>query len=171
MHIGFLGFYFLACATTPPAARVSERLQTEWTRRYRVTTVEQSAAMIATPFSDDLRQQVRTELSGYRPDRGSGRSAYEWREDIYLLTNDERLIGRYVIHQAPSRTTSPTEVAHALDLEESVAASGMNLLAQLGFLNHTDTGYRLAPGWERMTEGLGLIFHEVVAQGERFNVQ
>lgn len=171
----------VACATThsasPPNAQgpnadlIADRLRTEWTRRFRVTTIDQAAAMTGIEFSDELRRAVRQRLASYHPDRGGERTRYTWRDDIYALTNDERLVAKWAMLKVPDRPFSGSATATALGLSEATAARALAFLTEIGFLVRADDAWRLGRDWRRQTLGLGLNFHEVLTAGERFNVQ
>ncbi len=95
--------------------------------------------------------------------------ARTWNSAVYILSNDEKLVARHIL--AVGRVPSPEEIGAGLGLAGGAIKAGLRLLARLGFLVGTESGYRLAPGHQQLLTGLGFNFHTVTLEGgEQFNV-
>lgn len=101
------------------------------------------------------------------------RETREWNPAVYILTEDEKLIARHILlaDKASRPMPSAAAIVTALSLPVDTVARGLAMLARLGFLASSNSGYTLARDHERFSRGLGFNFHTIaLSSGEVFNV-
>jgi hypothetical protein len=99
-----------------------------------------------------------------------------WGARTFILTEDEKLLGRYLVQHAVDGRGQATRTAAAgaisgLDTE---VKRGLALLEHLGLVETRRTGgaiaYVIGPNWTELMGPLAFTFHTVQRGGERFNV-
>jgi hypothetical protein len=187
-----------------PASKLQiiDYLRQDWDTGFRITTIEQAMHALGLPQDDDLRWQVGQELDdvwrrrlgfrkllkGLRWLRGFrwrdlfglvGPSPLraevkQWNPASYILTNDEKLVARYILRVQCDTASLPdmAEISGALYLDQTQTFAALRMLDRLGFLVlDSDRTFRLAPDYGRFLQGLGFSFHTVTLQNaEQFNV-
>jgi hypothetical protein len=98
----------------------------------------------------------------------------QWNPASFILTNDEKLVARYIlcVRGDAGRLPRRSEITDALGLDDTRTRGALRMLDRLGFIT-LDAGdrYRLAPDHSTLLQGLGFSFHTVTLQdGEQFNV-
>lgn len=182
--------------------QIIDYLRRDWDTGLRITTVEQAMRALGLRPDDELRWRVgqaldnawrrrlgfRQLLRGLRWLRGFrwrdlfdlvGPSSMraeikQWNPASFILTNDEKLVARYIlsVQGDAGRLPRRAEITDALGLDDTRTRGALRMLDRLGFLT-LDAGdrYRLAPDHSTLLEGLGFSFHTVTLEdGEQFNV-
>lgn len=145
--------------------RVGQRLKRAWRRRLGLRGLWRGLRW--------LRLADRHKVRAWLPSLGRIPSlvaeARDWNPAVYILSNDEKLIARHILHAG--RVLSPDEIAAALNLDRATVEASLRMLARLSFLTGEEGRYCLAPGHRHLLEGLGFNFHTVTLEGgEQFNV-
>jgi len=159
---------------SPNADRILAHLQGQWTDRLRLTTVAQAQAALGLSLDADVRRSLGSYLLAHPEFHAS---VARWGAPAFALTEDEKLLGRYLTARAggDSGRCTPDETAAALDRSRADIEAGLRALAALGLLAwEEDAGgvsYRLALDLGQRLGPLGWTFHTVEVTGEgRFNV-
>ncbi len=177
-------------------------LRRDWDEGLRITTIEQAMCALGLPDDDDLRWRVgqalddawrrrlgfRQILRGLRWLRGFRwrdlfdlvgpsplrKEIKQWSPASFILTNDEKLVARYILHVQDDAGRLPAfvEIRDGLDLDEVNTRSALQMLQRLGFLAlKGEDHYVLAPDHARFLKGLGFSFHTVSLENTvQFNV-
>lgn len=145
--------------------QVGQRLGRAWRRRLGLRGLWRGLRW--------LRLADRHKVRAWLPSLGRIPSlvaeARDWNPAVYILSNDEKLIARHILHAG--RVLSPDEIAAALNLDRATVEASLRMLARLSFLTGEEGRYCLAPGHRHLLEGLGFNFHTVTLEGgEQFNV-
>lgn len=98
----------------------------------------------------------------------------QWNSASFILTNDEKLVARYIlrVQDDAGRLPPSSEIREALHLDETKTHTALRMLQRLSFLIlNGDNQYDLALGHRTFLQGLGFSFHTVTLQDhEQFNV-
>ena len=153
---------------------VVSHLRERWEELFRLTTVEQAMIALGLPNNDHLRLAIGDELRAH-PDLHP--ALIRWGQLGFILTEDEKLLGRTLTHSMMNRQgqISVAKVATALDGAETDVEQGLHVLRHVGLLDwhraHDAISYTLAPRWQDLVGPLGFTYHTVQLEyGERFNV-
>lgn len=145
-----------------------EILCTDWQDLLRCTTLDQAMARLDMPATTEARCRL-AEVLLVDP---ALREGMRWHPSTYILTNDEKVLAKTVLHAAQT-----PEVPSLDDLARQAAANletvreGLEMLCWIRFLVRERGHLRPAAGHRQFLGGLGLGFHELtVDDHERFNV-
>jgi len=182
-------------------AQVITQLLTEWQQpQQHLTTVGQAMAALGLADDQELRWRVGQKVRRLwrRAVQDPGRYARfrmalglavdeartarflqqtrAWSPASYILNEEEKLVARAILlsWERDRRLPSVEEIAQAAEQTLAQVTPSLEMLARVGFLASMQgppAGYRLARGYRRFLQGLGLSFHTVtLASGKRFNV-
>jgi hypothetical protein len=189
----------------PEEKRVADLLVSGWQEGYRLTTVAQAMERLGMAKDDETRWRIGSYLEEKWRKRLGASNVFRmlgalriwrwrwipslmkapslladmksWNRAVYILTEEEKLIGRYILQFKGRRGRLPTvgEIAEVVGLSEEEVISSLAMLDRIGFLmledNEGRLSYILASDCDRFTEGLGFSFHRVTLEnGEKFNV-
>lgn len=159
---------------SPTGERILAHLRAQWDDAIRLTTVAQAQAALGLPRDAALRRTLGRSLLGH-PDVHP--AVARWGVPALALTEDEKLLGRYLTGHAPEGTGRCTlaEAAAALDRGPDEVAESLSTLAALDLLTWERDGeavrFRLAADLRARLGPLGWMFHTVEVAGEStFNV-
>ncbi len=149
-------------------------LRQQWDEPLRLTTLEQG--MIALGQALDNAHRLR--VGDYLLTHANVHPAVQrWGARTLILTEDEKLLGRYLVQRASNERgeLSLADVTSALGRSATQAENGLAALRHVGLLDwrrvNGAIGYTLIPNWRELVGPLGFTFHTVQrANGERFNV-
>ncbi|MCL5951781.1 MAG: hypothetical protein M1132_08680 [Chloroflexi bacterium] len=182
--------------------QIIDYLRRDWDAGLRITTIDQAMRALGLPPDDQVRWQVgqalddvwrqrlgfRQVLRGLRWLRGfRWRDLFDligpsplraeikqWNSASFILTNDEKLVARYIlrVQDDAGRLPPSSEIREALHLDETKTHTALRMLQRLSFLIlNGDNQYDLALGHRTFLQGLGFSFHTVTLQDhEQFNV-
>lgn len=163
-------------------------LQQEWSRLFRLTTVEQ--AINALGFRDEageLRRLVGQELR-FNPQIHPALT--QWGVCTFILTEDEKLLARSLV-QAPKKAGEGDDEINVFEMETPLEGSEkatvlvveqLKRLEQAGLVKEgkrkgkgggpePSNEYVLVPNWEELAGPLEFNFHTLQREnGQRFNV-
>ncbi len=153
---------------SPGERVILEILRDDWRDLFRCTTLDQAMARLDMPVTAEVRCRLATALLA-APDLREG---MRWHPSTYILSNDEKVLARVMLHTAGS-TEVPTleDLARLAAVDLNTVREGLTMLTWLGFLTRDRGHLRLAAAYRNFLCGLGLGFHELIVDGrERFNV-
>jgi len=149
-------------------------LRTRWDQLFHLTTVAQALAALGRTEDDASRLRVGDYLLAHPAVHPV---VARWGARTLILTEDEKLLGRYLAHQAANgRGQVPVAAAvAAIQRAPAEVARGLAVLRHVGLIDYQPVGhaiaYTLAPNWRELAGPLGFTFHTVTLQSsERFNV-
>jgi hypothetical protein len=161
-------------ALCPGQDRILTHLQEQWADRLHLTTVAQAQAGLGLPPESEVRRALGRYLLAHP---NVHPAVARWGAPAFALTEDEKLLGRYLTARATDGNGRCTldETAGALARSRADIEAGLGTLASLGLLTWEQDGgvlrYRLAPDLHQRLGPLGWTFHTVEVEGEgRFNV-
>lgn len=154
---------------------VLDYLAADWARLFHLTTIPQAQANLGLPRDAAQRWRLARALAG---DPARYPLAAQWGLPTLVLTETEKLLGRWLAAQAPSGQGDAelaTVAAAAIGSTPAVVRRGVRALTRLGLLHGAVEGERLtwamAPDWQQRVGPLGFTWHTMVrASGERFGV-
>lgn len=159
---------------SPTGERILAHLRAEWDDAVRLTTVAQAQAALGLPRDAAERGVLGRYLLGH-PDVHP--AVARWGAPALALTEDEKLLGRYLAGRAPEGAGRCTlaEAAAALGRGPDEVEEGLSTLAALELLTWERDGeavrFRLAADLPARLGPLGWMFHTVEVEGEStFNV-
>src|SRR5215212_182061 len=159
---------------SPAGERILAHLRAEWDDAIRLTTVAQAQAALGLPHDAALRRTLGRHLLAH-PEVHPTVAC--WGAPALALTEDDKLLGRYLTGRAPDSAgrCSLAEAAAALDRRPDEAGEGLSTLAALDLLTWEREGeavrFRLAADLPARLGPLGWMFHTVEVEGEStFNV-
>lgn len=187
-----------------PASEVQiiNYLRRDWDAGLRITTIEQAMRALGLPEDEQVRWRVgqalddvwrqrlgfRQILKGLRWLRGFRwrdlldlvgpsplrKEIKQWSPASFILTNDEKLVARYILRVQGDTDCLPrfAEIRDGLYLDEGKTRAALRMLQRLGFLTlNGDEEYALASDYTALLQGLGFSFHTVTLENhEQFNV-
>jgi hypothetical protein len=158
----------------PAERRVLAYLRSRWDQLFRLTTVAQAMAALGLPEDDASRLRVGDYLLAHP---GVHPVVPRWGARTLILTEDEKLLCRYLAHHAASGRGQVPVAAAAAAIQRAPAevARGLAVLRHVGLIDVRRVGeaiaYTLAWNWRELAGPLGFAFHTVTLQtGEQFNV-
>lgn len=148
--------------------QVVDYLFKDWERQFRSTTISQAMANLDMKPDDALRLQV---IDYLRANRDKARNLRTWGPNNYILTNDEKLIAKFLLNtkRDESRLPSRREISSKLDIPEREVGDRLAFMAQVGFLyaiNDEALGYALGAGAGRWGGPMRHNFHTIHVEGE-----
>lgn len=181
---------------------IIDHLRHDWATGLRITTIEQAMRALNLPCDDELRWKVGQALNSHwrrqmtwrkffnaLPWVGISRwsivrrfmrlpaalaEAKEWNAASYILSNDEKLVARFILRQQSDVGRLPTlaEISRALELDATQTRAALRMLDHIGFVHYNDDStFQLTPDHARLLLGLGFSFHMVTLEsGDQFNV-
>ena len=150
--------------------RVLGFLRAQWDEPLRITSVQQAMDALGMPRSVQMRLRIGAYLADHLS--LSARLA-RFGTQTFVLTEDEKLLARYISSGVRRSGVLPpaVELGRACSLPPDLVDSGLQVLADLGFLRRSGERYRVARGAGESAGDLAFTFHTVTLEsGERFNV-
>jgi hypothetical protein len=149
-------------------------LRSRWDALFRLTTVAQAMAALDMPADDPGRLRVGDYLLAHPEVHPV---VARWGARTFILTEDEKLLGRYLVQRATNGGGQVPAAAATAAINRAPAdvARGLAALQHVGLIDcrqDNDTiAYTLVPNWRELVGPLAFTFHTVTLQaGERFNV-
>jgi hypothetical protein len=131
-----------AAELTANERAVVDVLLADWQDLLRCTTIDQAMARVGGPFSHPVRLRVAEFL------RTNGRAAeaMRWALPTYVLTNDEKLVARYLVRccSGGGEIPPPAAAATGAQVTRETAQTAFEALRWLGFLVPQPGGWILA---------------------------
>ncbi|GAC1543890.1 MAG: hypothetical protein NVS2B7_17890 [Herpetosiphon sp.] len=155
-------------------ARIVVYLHADWAQLFRLTTIAQAMQSLGMCEDTSLRLRVGAYLAQQTPLHSP---VARWGICTFILTEDEKLLGRYLTDRANglAGAIAVRELAQALGCSSAVVLQSLTVLGTLKLVTwqlHAGLiDYALVPEWETVLGPLGWMFHTVqTATGNRFNV-
>lgn len=162
--------------TTSKLKAVLAYLEEQWSKLFRLTTIEQAIRALGYPMDDELRRRVGAELlakAAFHP------TLAQWGAYTFILNEDEKLLARWLVQRTKNSNSQLTisEVAASLNCTEATVEHQVKNLQGVGLLlggspqNTSFFEYRFVPEWKKLAGPLEFNFHTVQREtGEQFNV-
>ncbi len=145
--------------------RVARRLERAWRGRLGLRRLWRGLRELRTLDRKGVAAKIRG-LARLSTLAGEARA---WNPAVYILSNDEKLVARLILHAG--RVPPAEDIDLRLGLGMGEAELALRTLTRLSFLVADGAWYRLAADSRRFLEGLGFNFHTVTLEGgEQFNV-
>ncbi len=151
------------------AQRIVNELVDQWKTRFRSTDLALAMSNLGVPANDDLRLEVGEHL---RANPSLARPLRTWGANNYILSNDEKVIAKYLISFFEDEQQMPTldEVAGATGVPREDLSARLEFMARAGFLKKSDDtsfGFSLGEDYETWGGPLRYNFHTVSVEGEK----
>ena len=169
----------LAGALAPPIAaaqdlsaegqRIVNEIVEQWTGKFRSTGIALAMRSLGMEPDDDLRLEVGEHL---RANTGLARPLRTWGANNYILSNDEKVIAKFLISAYEENDQLPTleEIAEAVGIAREELAARLEFMADAGFLTRPEdggAGFSLVEGYKAWGGPLRYNFHTVTVEGEK----
>lgn len=166
-------------ALTPPAMaaqelsadarRIVDEIVDQWAGKFRSTDISLAMSALGISANDDLRLEVGEHL---RANTGLARPLRTWGANNYILSNDEKVIAKYLMSFFENEKQMPTlgEVAEASEVPQEDLSARLEFMARAGLLkksDDTDIGFSLGEDYEKWGGPLRYNFHTVSVEGEK----
>lgn len=147
---------------------VVDYLFKDWREQFRSTTIPQAMDNLGMKPDDAFRLQV---IDYLRANLDEARNLRFWGPNNYLLTNDEKLIAKFLLntYRDEDRLPSRQEISGRVNIPEREVADRLAFMAHAGFLDATEdqaSGYALAEGAGQWGGPLRHNFHTIYVEGE-----
>ena len=160
-----------AVSDSPPAEgkQVIDYLLKDWQKRFRSTSIPLAMKNLGMKPDDDLRLKIGQH---FRENTHIANNLKFWGANNYILSNDEKLIAKYLINtfEAEKRMPQMQELSKALEMSSDKLKDRLAFMAKAGLLERSDDGdlgYKLAEGYHRWGGPLRYNFHTVGIEGEK----
>ena len=149
--------------------QIVNELVDQWKTRFRSTDLALAMSNLGVPANDDLRLKVGEHL---RANTSLARPLRTWGPNNYILSNDEKVIAKYLISFFEDKQQMPTlgEVAGATEVPQEDLNARLEFMARAGFLKKSDDtsiGFSLGEDYETWGGPLRYNFHTVSVEGEK----
>ena len=153
---------------SPQASRVVEYLLDDWKKQFRSTSIPLAMSNVGLDPNDSLRLEIG---QYFRDHTDLANNLKWWGTNNYILSNEEKLIAKYLLntHRDEERLPGLDEVAAVLDLPADRLRARLGFMAQAGLLVASadeELGYALADGYKGWGGPLRHNFHTVSIEGE-----
>ena len=147
---------------------VVDYLFKDWKQQFRSTTIPQAMGNLGMKPDDAFRHQI---IDYLRANLDQARNLRFWGPNNYLLTNDEKLIAKFLLntYRDEDRLPSRQEISGRVNIPEGEVADRLAFMAQVGFLDAAQDqalGYALAAGAGQWGGPLRHNFHSIYVEGE-----
>ncbi len=151
------------------ARPVVEFLLADWNQQFRSTSVPLAMANLGMEPDDALRLEI---AAYFRSHTELANNLKWWGTNNYILSNDEKLIAKYLLntHRDQERLPGAPELAKAVALSEAEVASRLAFLTQAGLLEKSadsELGFSLTDGYPTWGGPLRYNFHTVSIEGQK----
>ena len=151
------------------ARRVMDYLLEDWGKKFRSTSIPLAMANLGIEPDGALRLDIGRHFRAH-PELANNLKF--WGANNYILSNDEKLIAKYLLNTFRDEERLPglPELAAAVVLPEAETAARLAFLADAGLLNRSaenELGYALADGYKGFGGPLRYNFHTVEIEGEK----
>lgn len=151
------------------AQGVVDYLLEDWGKQFRSTSISLAMANLGMEPDDALRLDIGRHFRAH-PELANNLKF--WGANNYILSNDEKLIAKYLLNTFRDEERLPglTELAEAVVLTEAETAARLAFLADAGLLNRSadnQLNYALADGYKVFGGPLRYNFHTVEIEGEK----
>ncbi|MEE9167592.1 MAG: hypothetical protein V3U24_09080 [Candidatus Neomarinimicrobiota bacterium] len=149
--------------------RIVTYLKSDWKKRFRSTTIALAMENLGIQSDDELRIKVG---QYFRDHPGLIKNLRFWGANNYILTDEEKLIAKFLINTYEFEEQIPglNEAARALATSEERLKGRLDFMSKAGLLQVSGDeklGYRLAEGFHRWGGPLRHNFHTVYLEGEK----
>ena len=149
--------------------RVVQYLKKDWKERFRSTTIPWAMRNLGLEPDDGMRLKIG---QYFRDHPGLIRNLRFWGANNYILSDEEKLIAKFLInsHEKEGSVPDVEESTHALGISEKTLKARLAFMSQAGLLQESENeelGYALAEGHKRWGGPLRHNFHTVHVEGEK----
>ncbi|MFQ5605691.1 MAG: hypothetical protein ACE5HS_20675, partial [bacterium] len=118
-----------AAALNAEEQKVVDYLLADWNKQFRSTSIPLAMKNLDLQPDDDFRLNI---ARYFRKHTDLANNLKWWGVNNYLLSNDEKLIAKYLINQYDQEQRLPdlTTLAEAVDLTETVVNAKLNFLVR-----------------------------------------
>ncbi len=154
---------------SPASQRVVDYLLDDWKKQFRSTSISLAMSNLGLEPNDSLRLEIG---QYFRAHTDLANNLKWWGANNYILSNDEKLIAKYLLNTRRDEGRLPglAELAGAVELSADRLKERLAFMAQAGLVvesSEEDLGYSLADGYQRWGGPLRHNFHTVEVEGEK----
>ena len=153
--------------------KVVDYLLKDWKLRFRSTSIPLAMGNLSIEPDDELRLRIGRY---FRENIDLAMNLKYWGTNNYILSNDEKLIAKYIIitYDDENRIPAPKELTEAVGIPEERLKSRLAFMAEAGLLVESgseDLGFSLADGYATWGGPLRYNFHTItIDNGKPFDV-
>ncbi|MCI0485331.1 MAG: hypothetical protein L0229_01895 [Blastocatellia bacterium] len=149
--------------------QVVDYLLKDWQKQFRSTSIPLAMKNLGMKPDDGLRLKIGEYL---RENTDIARNLKFWGANNYILSNEEKLIAKYLIntYETEKRMPGLQESSKALEMSSDKLKDRLAFMARAGLLERSGEGelrYKLAEGYGRWGGPLRYNFHTVEIEGEK----
>ncbi len=154
---------------TADGQQIVEYLLEDWGQRMHSTSIALAMENLGMKPNDDLRLEVGEH---FRAHTDLANNLKWWGTNNYILSNDEKLIAKYLIntYADEKRTPELEELSKEVGIPESNLNGRLNFMAQAGLLQASSNeklGYALTDKYNRWGGPLRYNFHTVAQENTK----
>ncbi len=148
--------------------KVVEYLLKDWAKQFRSTDIATAMANLGFEPEDKLRLSVGEH---FRENKRLARNLRFWGPNNYLLSNDEKLIVKYVIHMVERKGGYPSreDISKALNFENEYLEKRIDFIEKAGLFipSNSSPQFKLADNYNTWGGPLRYNYHTVYVEGEK----
>ncbi len=149
--------------------QVIDYLLDDWGKQFRSTSIPLAMSNLGMEPNDALCLEI---VKFFRNNTQLANNLKWWGANNYILSNEEKLIAKYLINTFADEDRMPggKELAKALGISQKMLKGRLAFLAKAGLLEESGDGalgYQLAEGYKRWGGPLRHNFHTVSVGGDK----
>ena len=149
--------------------QVVDYLLDDWGKQFRSTSIPLALSNLGMEPNDVLRLEIG---EFFRSNTQLANNLKWWGANNYILSNEEKLIAKYLINTSGDEDRMPggKELAKALGMSQKMLKGRLAFMMKAGLLEESGDGalgYQLAEGYKRWGGPLRYNFHTVNVEGEK----
>ena len=148
--------------------KVVDYLLEDWDKQFRSTDIATAMSNLGFKPDDKLRMSVGEH---FRENKRLARNLRWWGPNNYLLSNDEKLIVKYVIHMVERKGGYPSreEISKALNFENDYLEKRIEFIKKAGLFTESDNSlkFELVDNYNTWGGPLRYNYHIVYVEGEK----
>ncbi len=148
--------------------KVVDYLLEDWAKRFRSTDIATAMGNLGFEPDDKLRMSVGEH---FRENKRLARNLRYWGPNNYLLSNDEKLIVKYVIHMVERKGGYPSrsDISKALNFENEYLGKRIEFIRKAGLFIPSDNAlkFKLVDNYNTWGGPLRYNYHLVHVEGEK----
>ena len=148
--------------------KVVDYLLEDWAKQFQSTDIATAMANLGYEPDDKLRLSIGEH---FRENKRLARNLRWWGPNNYLLSNDEKLIVKYVIHMVERKGGYPSRenISKALNFENEYLEKRIDFIKKTGLFipSNNSSQFKLADNYDTWGGPLRYNYHMVHIEGEK----